>query len=141
MRRLVLIALAFASLRASHTHALECAERSFLETIATATWVAEVEVIDVADRTPSDVASLRVRIVRVFRGPDGLDDGDEATLLWYMGQDHGFSAETIGTRFVLGLRRHHGRLVVYPCEGWLDPSRPLPAALLEARRRRLARGS
>ncbi|MCB9598966.1 MAG: hypothetical protein H6724_10100 [Sandaracinus sp.] len=141
MRRLLWFALTFTALRATPSHALECAERSFLERVADATWVAEVEVIDVADRAPRDVAPLRVRVVRVFLGPEGLDDGDETTLFWHAGQDHGFSVESIGERHVLALHRRHGHLAVYPCSGGLDPRRPLPAALVDARRHRLRRGS
>lgn len=117
--------------------ACSCAEWSYGEALAHADFVAEVQVLDVAK--PIDSVHLgqpiRVRIVRVFKGPRGLNDGDELTLLHHTCTSEPYGRDAVGSRFIgfFGIAR--GRVRFHVCSSIASAWEPLPVELRRARAR------
>jgi hypothetical protein len=118
-------------------HACSCAEWSYDEALAHADLVAEVQILDVAE--PIDSSRLgqpiRVRIVRTFEAPRGLNDGDELTVLHHTCTSEPYDRDAVGERFVGFFWVERGRMRFHVCSTTASAWAPLPVELRRARAR------
>lgn len=138
MRRSLALLVSFAFLAEPVVaHACSCAEWSYDEAFEHAKVVAEVEMLDVLPPIESDHLgqSIRVRIVRVFKAPAALRDGDVLTLLHHTCTSGPYDRDFVGSRFIGFFDVRGGRLRFDFCSTTASAWGPLPEVLRRGRAR------
>lgn len=138
MRRSLALLVSFALLAEPVVaRACSCAEWSYEEALARADLVAEVQILDVAEPIDSDRLGqpIRVRIVRTFKGPRSLNDGDELTLLHHTCTSEPYDRDAVGGRFIGFFDVDRGRVRFHFCSTTANAWAPLPVELRRARTR------
>jgi len=98
--------------------------------------VAEMQIIDV-EPSPEDadlsIQRLRVRVVRVFKGPPGINEGEELWIGYQRCNSLAVDRRAVGQRSIYFLGAWRGLLTTGYCGLSLDAWRPLPLVLVQAR--------
>lgn len=98
--------------------------------------MAETQIIDV-EPSPEDadlsIQRLRVRIVRVFKGPPGIDEGQELWIGYQRCNSVAVDRRAVGQRSISFLGAWRGLLTTGYCGLSLDAWSPLPLVLVQAR--------
>lgn len=120
----------------SSAEACTCTTPSVREALWEATVVAEMQIVDV-EPSPDDadlsIQRLRVRVVRVFKGPPGIDDGEELWIGYQRCNSVAVDRRAVGQRSIYFLGGWRGLLTTGYCGLSLDAWRPLPLVLVQAR--------
>ncbi len=132
---LALVCVLLAAAFPASASACSCRRSLTEEAFEEAAVVAEAELVEVGPASDSDLGSqrLRFRLVRIFKGPPSLSDGDEASVLHMMCNSGSFDASDVGSRHIAFFNGSRGHLSQHFCSHSLSAWAPVPSLLLQSR--------